>query len=141
MNHVVKRGNGSAFIRNQRKVHCCLLSLVDILHPTFMFVERINTHCKHLHITLGELFLKHGRSSKFSGAHRSIVCRMRKQNSPACAEVFIKIYWTFCGLRGKIRRGVSKSKCHSNRFWGEDKDKWGGNSAECGVRSEQCLWI
>ena len=88
-----------------RIAHAVALRLFDVCCPFSVTAHRIDTQPEDLTVSLREFRLQAGHVTKFSGAHRSKVLGVRKQNGPAIADPFVEVDCALGGLGGKSAFG------------------------------------
>ena len=107
VDHVVRSGDGAIRIGDDREVDRGILSFVDVLDPSMMVFNRIDTDGDRLDTSLVELRFQLGRVAKLGGANRGVVGRVGEKYRPAITDPVVKIDVSFSCFRLKIRSLVA----------------------------------
>ncbi|MNL19988.1 hypothetical protein D3C87_1412170 [compost metagenome] len=113
MNHVVELGHHQVFIADQRIVDGVALGFLDVTDPLVVVADRVDAQPEDLGVALVELWLEFGQIAQFSGANRSEILRMGKQDGPAITDPLVEIERAFGGLGSEIRSFVANTNCHN----------------------------
>ena len=79
------------------------LRLFNVAGPFAVAAHRIHTQSDNFRVTFRELRLQTRHVSQFSGAYRSKILRVRKQDGPAVANPFVKVDCALRGFGGEVR--------------------------------------
>ncbi len=107
VDHPVWIGNRSVLVTDERVVESLPLGLGDVVRPTTMRLDRVDTHTDELGVAFGELVLAMSEVTELGGAHRREVGRMGEQELPAVAEVLVQAEPSLGRLCGEVRGGVA----------------------------------
>src|SRR4051794_14369417 len=102
MNHIVQFSHLSVFVSNDWKIYSYILCFINVIYPSTMLVKWINTKSKYFYISLSKFFLQRCSSSKLGSTYRSIISRVRKQNTPTVSKVFVEINGSYSCVGSKI---------------------------------------
>src|SRR4029078_4068478 len=116
MDHVIEQCNLPVFIGNEGEAYITILRFINILSPFQMLIQRINTYRQYFYIAFCKFILEQRRFTKFRCTNGRKVSWVRKYNTPAIAEILIKIDLSFSGLCFEIRGNISESKRHKLKF-------------------------
>ena len=124
--HVVELGDLQFRIADHGIRHLVALRFFNVGGPFAVTGDGIDAQADNFCVALGELRLQPGHVAEFGGAHGSEILRMRKQDSPAVADPFVKVDGALGGFRSEVRSfGIDaqrhvRSSCFSFRF----RDGW-----------------
>ena len=85
-------------VGDDREVDRAMLGFVDIISPPEVFIHRVYAYGQHACIAAGKFFLQQRGFSEFRCANGRVIGGMRKKNTPAIAQVFMKVNVTNGGV-------------------------------------------
>src|SRR5687767_3101046 len=88
------------------------LGLANVVSPSGVIIDGINTQPDDLHIATVELGLDASHVAEFGGAYGREILRVREENGPRVPEPLVKADSPLGRLSLKVRGCVANLKCH-----------------------------
>ena len=112
MDHVVRLGDRSILVRNEREVERDTLRRLDVPRPALVVGHAVHAQAEDLHAAAVELGLEARDGTELGRAHGRVVARVREEDCPAIAEPVVKTNLAGCRDGGEVGGGIAESEGH-----------------------------